>query len=82
MPCRDTQDRWVIVKSLDKTWSTGGGKGKPLQYSSVEDTMDSMKRQEDMTSDDEFPRSEGIQYAIGEDWTVMTNRKNEAAGPK
>ena len=28
------------------------------------------------------PRSEGIQYAIGEDWTVMTNRKNEAAGPK
>ena len=57
-------------------------KGKPLQYSSLENTMDSMKRQEYMTSDDESPRSEGIQYAIGEYWSVMTNRKNEAAGPK
>ena len=79
-----TQDRCVIVKSSDKTWSTGGGKGKPLQYSSLETTMDSMKRQEDMTSDDESPRSEGIQYAIGEEWRTNTNspRKNEVAGPK
>ena len=82
MPCRNTQDRWVIVKSSDKTWSTGGGKGKPLQYSSLENTMDSMKRQEDMTSDDKSPRSEGIQYGIGEDWRVMTNRKNKSSGPK
>ena len=33
MPCRATQDRQVIVKSSDKTWSSGGGNGKPLQYS-------------------------------------------------
>ena len=30
---RATQDGQVIVKSSDKTWSTGGGNGKPLQYS-------------------------------------------------
>ena len=65
MPCRDTQDRWVIVKSLDKTWSTGGGKGKPLQYSSLENTMDSMKRQEDMTSDDESPGQKVFNMLLG-----------------
>ena len=32
MPRRVTQDRQVIMKSSDKTWSTGGGNGKPLQY--------------------------------------------------
>ena len=31
MPCRATQDGWVIVDS-DKTWSIGGGNGKPFQY--------------------------------------------------
>ena len=25
MPCRATQDRWVMVESSDKTWSTGEG---------------------------------------------------------
>ena len=35
MPCRATQDRWVIVKSSDKMWPTRGGNGKPLQYSCV-----------------------------------------------
>ena len=32
MPCRATQDGWVMVESSDKTWSTGEGNGKPLQY--------------------------------------------------
>ena len=38
--------------------------------------MNSMKRQKDMILVDEPPRSEGVQYAIGE------SRKNEAVGPK
>ena len=50
--------------------------------------MDSMKRQKNMTLEDEPspppPRSEGVQYATGEEWRAITNssRKNEAAGPK
>ena len=36
MPCRATQDGWVMVGSSDKTWSTGEGNGKPLQYSCLE----------------------------------------------
>ena len=45
MPCRATQDRQVMVESSDKTWSTGEGNGKPLQYSCLENPMSSMKRQ-------------------------------------
>ena len=46
--------------------------------------MDTMKRQEDMTLEDEPLRSEGIQYVTGEEWRVITNSssENEAAGPK
>ena len=37
MLCRATQDGWVMVESSDKTWSTGEGNGKPLQYPCPED---------------------------------------------
>ena len=47
MPCRATQDRQVMVESFDKTWSTGEGNGKTLQYSCLENPMSSMKRQRD-----------------------------------
>ena len=51
MPCRGTQARRAIVKSFDKTWSTGEGSGNPLQYSSLGNAMESVKRQNDkMTS--------------------------------
>ena len=49
MPCRATQDRRVMVESSDKTWSTGERNGKPLQYSCLENPMNSMKRQNDRT---------------------------------
>ena len=52
-----------MVKSSDKTWSTGEGNGKPPQYSSLENPMNSMKRQKDMTLKDELPRSVVTQYA-------------------
>ena len=39
MPCRATQDGWVMVESSDKTWSTGEGNGKPPQHSCLENPM-------------------------------------------
>ena len=49
----------------DKTWPTGEGNGKPLQYSCLENPINSMKRQKDMTLKDESPKVVGAQYAIG-----------------
>ena len=36
LPCGANQDGWVIVKSSERIWSIGGGKGKPFQDSSCE----------------------------------------------
>ena len=33
-----------MEESSDKTWSTGEGNGKPLQYSCLENPMNNMKR--------------------------------------
>ena len=55
--------------------------GKPLQYSSLENPMNSIKRQKDRTLKDEFPRSEGAQYVSGDQWT-NNSRKNEGIEPK
>ena len=49
-------------------WSTGEGNGKPLQYSCLENPMNSTKRQKDRTLKDEFPRSVGTQYVNGDQW--------------
>ena len=76
MPCRAAQDRWVIVESSDKTWSNGEGNGKPLQYSCIENPMNSMKRQKDRILKEELPRSVGTQYATGDQWK-NNSRKNE-----
>ena len=81
MPCRATQDRWVMVESSDKTWPTGEGNGKPLQYSWLENPLNSMKRQKDRTLKDELPRSVGAQYATGDQWR-NNSRKNEEMEPK
>ena len=43
VPCRAAQEGWVMVESSDKTWATGEGNGKPLQYSCLENPMNSMK---------------------------------------
>ena len=59
MPCRATQDGWVMVESSDKTLSTGEGNGKPLQYSRLENPKNSMKRKKDTTLKDELPSSVG-----------------------
>ena len=70
-----------MVESSDKTWPTGEGNGKPLQYSCVENPMNSMKRQKDRTLKDELPRFVGAQYATGDQWR-NNSRKNEGMEPK
>ena len=81
MLCRAAQYGWVMVESSDKMWSPGEGNGKPLQYSCLENPMNSMKRQKDRTQKDELPRSVGAQYATGNQWR-NNFRKNEETEPK
>ena len=81
MPCRATQDGQVMVESSDKTWSTGKGNGKPLQYSCLENPMNRMKRQKDSILKEELPRSIGAQFATGDPWRI-NSRKNEETEPK
>ena len=76
-----TQDGRVMVESSEKTWSIGEGNGKPLQYSHLENPMNSMKRQKDRTLKNELPRLIGAQYASGEEWR-NNSRKNEEREPK
>ena len=64
--CGATQDRWVMMERSDRMWSTEEGNGKPLQYSCLENPMNSMKRQNDRILEEELPRSVGAQYATGD----------------
>ena len=78
---RATQDGRVMVERSDRMWSTGEGNGKPLQYSCLENPMNSMKRQKNRTLKDELPGSEGAQYTTGDQWR-NNSRKNEEMEPK
>ena len=57
------------------------GNGKPLQYSCLENTINSMKRQKHMTLKDELLRLVGAKYATGEEWR-NSSKKNEEMEPK
>ena len=81
MPCSATQDGWVMVEGSEKMWSTEEGHGKPLRCSCLENPMNSMKRQTDMTLKNELLRSVGAQYATGDQWR-NNSRKNEGMEPK
>ena len=81
MSSRATQDGWVMVKSSDKTWSSREENGKPLQHSCLENPVNNMKKQKDMTLKDEVPGLVGSQYATGEEQRNSSGR-NEEAGPK
>ena len=70
-----------MVETSDKMWFTGEGNGKPLQYSCLENPMNSMKRQKYRTLKDELPRPVGAQNATGEKWR-NNSRKNEEMEPK
>ena len=81
MPCRATQEGWGMVESSDKTWSTGEGNGKPLQYPCLENLMNSMKRQKDRILKEELPKLVGAQHVTGDQWR-NNSRKNEEMKPK
>ena len=76
-----TQDGLVMVERSDRIWSTGEGNGKPLQYSCLENPMNSMKRQNDTILKEKLPRSVGAQYATGDQWRT-NSRKNDEMEPK
>ena len=70
-----------MVERSDTMWSSGEGKGKPLQYSCLENPMNSMKRQNDRIPKEEVPRSLGVRYATGDQWR-NNFKKNEESEPK
>ena len=76
-----THDGRAMVERSDPVWSTGEGNGKPLEYSCLENLMDSMKKQNDRTLKEELPRSVGTQHATGNQWR-NNSRKNEGMEPK
>ena len=70
-----------MVERSDRMWFTGEGNGKPLQYSCLENHMNSMKRQNNWILKEELPRSVATQYATGDQWR-NDSRKNEGMEPK
>ena len=70
-----------MVERSDKMWSTGEGNVKPLQYSCLENPMNSMKRQNGRILKVVRPRSVGAQYATEGQWR-NNSRKNERMEPK
>ena len=69
------------MERSDGIWSTGERNGKPLQYSCLENPMNSVKRQNDRILKGELPGSVGAQYATGDQWR-NNSRKNEGMEPK
>ena len=70
-----------MVDRSDTMWSTGEGNGKPLQYSCLENPMNSMQRQNDRILKEKLLRSVSVQYAPGDQWR-NNSRKNEGMEPK
>ena len=81
LSCQQWSLWWVLLESSDKMWSAGEGNGKTLQHSCLENPMNSMKRQKDMTLKDERLWLVGAQYTTGEEWR-NSSRRNEEAEPK
>ena len=81
MLCGATQDGGVMVERSDRMRSTGEGNGTPLQYSCLENPMNSMKRQNDGILKGVLQGSVGAQYATGDQWR-NNSRNNEGMEPK
>ena len=81
MLCGATQVGWLKMEHSDRLWSTGEGNDHPLQCSCLENTMNSMKRQNDRILKEELPKSVGAEYATGDQWR-NNSRKNEGMEPK
>ena len=70
-----------MVERSDRILSTREGNGKPLQFSCLENPMNSMKKKNDRILKEELPGSVGAQYATGDQWR-NNSRKNEGMEPK
>ena len=81
MLCWAIQDGQLMLERSDRMWSTGEENRKPLQFSCLENIMNSMKRQKDSTLKDELPKSVCAQYATGDQWR-NNSRKNEGMEPR
>ena len=62
-----------MVESSDKMWSTGEGNGIPLQYSCLENPMNSVKRQKDKTLEDR--KVPNMLLEINEEMTLDTVKR-------
>ena len=71
-----------MVERSDTMWSTGEGNGKPLQYSCLENTMNSMKRQSDRILKEEVSRSVGAQNITGDQWRNNSRKNRDGAKAK
>ena len=76
-----TQDGQIMVEKAERMWSTGERNGKSLQYSCLENPINSMKNQKDRTLKDELHTLVGVQYATGDHGT-NNSRKDERMEPK
>ena len=65
-----------MVERSDRAWSTGEGNDKPLQYSCLENPMNSMKRQNDRTPKEELPRSVGPNMLLEISGEITSERMN------
>ena len=70
-----------MVERSDRMWFTGERNGKPLEYSFLENPVNSMKRQNDRILKEELPTLVGPQYATG-DQCRNNSIKNEGMEPK
>ena len=75
MPCGATQDSQVMVERSDIMWSTGEGNGKPLQYSFLENPMNSMKRQNDRILKEKLPRLAGVNMLLEINGEITPERR-------
>ena len=71
-----TQDGQVMVERSDRMWSTGEGNDETLQYSCLENPMNSMKRQNDRILKEELPRSIGAQLLLEISGEITPERIN------
>ena len=69
------------MERSNRMWRPGEGNGKPLQYSCLQNPMNSMKRQNNRILKEELPRSVGAQNATGDHWR-NNSRENEGMEPK
>ena len=74
MTCRATQDGRIMLESSDKMQSPAEWNGKPLQYSCLENPMNSMKRQKGTTLKNELPRFVGDNMLLVKSGEITAER--------